>query len=170
MIHEESAEVQTYWALSRCETLDAAIENLQQREGTPTKRPIHCLLSSGEVYQRDGIHRNVSDGISRKVGTWLAGKPELSAAVWTGLRSNWEENRNSKTFSVDDAVLYARELEEAVNLGTAEERRKAEVVLNSACEYVRNTPDQVQTAVRKRLSSHGKWADAALSPVLFDPE
>ena len=112
----------------------------------------------------------MSDGISRKVGTWLAGKPELSAAVWTGLRSNWEENRNSKTFSVDDAVLYVRGLEDAVNLGTAEERRKAEVVLNSACEYVRNTPDQVQTVVRKRLSSQRKWADAALSHALFDSE
>jgi hypothetical protein len=170
VIHEQSADVQTYWALSRCKTLDAAIENLQKREGTPTKSPMHCLLSSGEVYQGDGIRRNVSDGISGKIGTWLSGKPELSAAVWTGLRPNWEENRNNRTFSVDEAVLYVRELEEAVNLGTPEERRKAEVVLNSACEYVRNTPDQVQTAVRKSLSSQQKWADAALSPALFDPE
>jgi hypothetical protein len=169
VIHQESAEVQTYWALSGCETLDGAIENLREREGTVMSR-IHCQLSSGEVYRRDGIRRNVSHGISGKVGTWLAGKPELNAAVWTGLLSNWEERREGRTFSVDDALLYVRELEEAVNIGREEERRKAEVVLKATCEYVRNTPAQVQTAVRRRLSSQQKWADAALSPVLFDPE
>jgi hypothetical protein len=170
VIYERSADMDTYWALSSCETLDTAIENLQEREGTPTKRRIHCLLSSGEVYQGDGISRNVSDGIRRKVGTWLARKPGLSAAVWTGLQSNWEEKRDGKTFSVEDAVLYIRELEHAVKQGTVDVRRSAEIVLNSAREYVRNTPDQVQTRVRKILSAQPQWADAALSPVLFDPE
>lgn len=36
VIHQESAELQTYWALSKCETLDGAIENLREREGTVT--------------------------------------------------------------------------------------------------------------------------------------
>lgn len=168
VIHEESAEVQTYWARSRCKTLDAAIENLREREGTPKKRLIHCLLSSGKVYEGDGIRRKVPNKICEKISNWLVQKQELDAAIWTGLSSNWKEKRH-RPFNIEDAVLYTKGLEEAVNL-TADELQKAEIVLDSASEYVRNTPAQVQTAVRKRLSAQRKWADAALSPVLFDPE
>jgi hypothetical protein len=35
--------------------------------------------------------------------------PELSAAIWTGLSTNWQEKR-AKAFTVEDAVLYATEL------------------------------------------------------------
>jgi hypothetical protein len=169
VIHEGSAYVQTYYALSGYEMLDASIDNLRKRESTP-KRLIHCLLSSGEVYRGDGENRNVPDGVRREVGTWLARKPELSAAVWTGLESNWKEKRSGKTFSVDDAVIYTRELEQAAKQKTGDDRRKAEIDLNSVREYVRNTPAQVQTAVRKRLSAQPEWADAALSHALFDSE
>jgi hypothetical protein len=169
VIYEESAEVQTYWASSGYNTLDAAIENLQERECTE-KGWIHCLLSNGKVYEEDGILRSVPNRIRGKITAWLARKPELDAAAWTGLPSNWQRKRH-KPFSVDDAVLYTEKLETAIELGTTEdERGKAEIVLNSAREYVRNTPAQVQTAVRKRLSAQRSWADTALSPVLFDPE
>jgi hypothetical protein len=72
--------------------------------------------------------------------------------------------------SITSPVLYAMELEQAAKQKTGDERRKTEILLNSVREYVRNTPDQVQTAVRKRLSAEPEWADAALSPALFDPQ
>jgi hypothetical protein len=63
-----------------------------------------------------------------------------------------------------------RKLEKAVKPGTEDQRREAEIVIKSAREYVRNTPAQVQTAVRKRLSAQPEWSDSAPSCVLFDPE
>ena len=155
VIYESSAAVRTYWALSTYEEVDGAIENLQKRERAPTKELIHCLLSSGQVYEGDGTRRKVPDEVRENIRTWLALKPEISAVVWTALSTNWQDKR-AKAFTVEDALLYARELEAAVDLGTTDERRKAQHVLDRACDYVRNTPAQVQTAVRKRLGVYQK--------------
>lgn len=150
---ESTPDQQTYWALSEFGDLKAARKNLQAREGTASKH-IHSLTADG---QQDGA---VNPEISARMREWLRVHKKLEAAVWTGLPSNWEDERKGRKFTVEDAVEYFIELESARDIdGDAYERAR---------EYVINAPSQIQTAVRKMMREKRGWEDAALPGDLFD--
>jgi hypothetical protein len=167
VIQEGNPEVGTYWALSGCETLDTAIENVRVQEEYPPRESIHCLLSNGDVYRGDGASRIVNDAICRKIYIWLARNPALDAAIWTGLQPNWEEKRNGSPFSKEDAVHYVRELKEAAEGAPSDQ--EAQRRLRDAQEYVCKAPSQVQTDVRRRVKDELRWHDVTLPPELFEP-
>lgn len=131
----------TYWALSRLDTLDAARDNLRQREGT--------TLSNIHWTTRAAVHRD--ELAAPLIQGWLSTHSELDAAIWTGLSATFIAQD-----AADHAVAYLTKLDpnsEAFRL---------------AHEYVTNAPPQIQTRVRQAMRDHG-WSDAALSPSLFAP-
>jgi hypothetical protein len=146
-----SDEQPTYWALSEFGILEDAHQNLQKREDTGPE-DVHYLTAGGQVAG------GVPPPVVERLRDWLAAKPDIDAAIWTGLPSNWREKRGCE-FSPGDAVRYLNELES--------ERERAATTYDRAREYVCNTPSHVQTLVRRAMQRLG-WRDKELPTVLFD--
>jgi hypothetical protein len=155
VIHPDSPEQRTYWAISEFESLEEARQNLKRREHARPEE-IHSLTVDG---RRNPDH--IPEPVVERVSGWLKTQENLQAAIWTGLESNWEDKRG-RPFSPEDAMQYLRELEDA--------RDRATTVYDRAREYVRNTPPQIGTPVRKLVQQKGGWEDATLSAILFEPE
>lgn len=153
VIHPGSPAVRTYWALSECETMDEARQNLCAREGTALS---HIAMAIGNA--KEAVAN--SDG-KLAVLAWLQSRPDIDAAVWTALSSNWEAKRR-RVFSPEDAARYLADLER--------ERGQDPLKYRRACEYIRNAPAQIQTRVRQLLQIRRDFSDTTLSPVLFDPD
>lgn len=145
VIHNGADDQRCYWALSEFSEIADARANLQERERCRRPGDIH-YLDAGSSH---------ADGIQRAIFNWLSEKPEIAAAIWTGLSSNWKHERGNE-FSCADVVSYLQHLE-----------AKDQVAFARAKEYVQNAPSQVQTKVRERLRSEFAWADAVLSDHLF---
>jgi hypothetical protein len=144
VIHENCAEQTTLWAEWDGKDVTTAQASLQQREG--------CALTAIHGVQRHGpTLGSPSAFICGCVGQWLIEK-HFDAAIWTGIDSNWQQKRQSN-FTVDGALSYLRGLTMAPGAGT---------VLSRAREYIRNTPAQVQTEVRRRARAEFGWTDADL--------
>ena len=151
VIHPDSPEVRTYWAISACETLEEARENLRQREGT-----VITHVAMARVKETDTAARSAA-GIA--ILAWLKSQRDVEAAVWTALSSNWEDKRR-RPFSPADAVRYLSELER--------DRHKAPLPYERACEYIRNAPEQLQTEVRKLLQKQQDLKTATRSAFSFE--
>lgn len=87
VIHPESAGQRTLWAAAVSEDMNAVRKSLQDREGT-FSGSIHSGTAAGQF--SDGVTQTVRDAVAK----WLAEHLEFQGCVWTGLASNWRENRN----------------------------------------------------------------------------
>lgn len=144
VIHSSSRVQQTYWAASAFHNVNQARENLRKREGTNLAL-IHFGTADGN------LSGGVSERIQKMMAEWLESHPSISACIWTGLPSNWNE-RNQTEFSTGEAVAYLRKLEDA----------------QAAREYIEKTPAQIQTDVRAAVRKVLGWQDAVLPDVLFE--
>jgi len=151
VIHSGSPELRTYWALSEFETLEEASENLSKREETSRKNIGSVTIENQEP--------GAASGTAAKIHSWLKTQRDLEAAVWTGLSSNWEKRRGVP-FTVEDAVQYLSELERT--------RDQAIATYDRAREYIKNTPPQIQTGLRKIVQRAKDFGDATLPAVLFE--
>ncbi len=149
VIHPGSANVATYWAASKFSTMTEARENLCEREGT-TLENIHYLDKAGSSA------KGAQSDILARIREWQDSRP-VEAVIWTGLSSNWVERRKRK-FTVDDALLYLKELEDRRYLDGA--------TYSLARDYVTNAPSQIDTVVRKIMRGRG-WRDSKLPDDLF---
>jgi hypothetical protein len=138
VLHSDANEQQTYWLLSGCDSLGNARENLRAREGTSTEN-IHDV-SRGQS--------NDAASIAGRIQRWLALRPDLDAAIWTGLPPTPPFHSGKR------AVEYLEQL-------------RGETLTN-ARHYVVMTPPQIQTSVRAEMQRRG-WADTPLSDDLFEP-
>lgn len=152
VIHDGAEPQQTYWALSAFDDLEVAKRNLKEREKANGKH-IHYLTLDGKSASA------VTPVVRQRIHDWLVGQKDVDAAVWTGLPTNWQDKRDQKVFTVDDALEYVGALES--------ERDRLSDLCDRIHEYVCNTPPQIQTLVRNRLREHG-WQDAELAKVLFE--
>jgi len=151
VIVPDSDDQPTYWAFSEFHTLEEARDNLREREGT-SKLNIHYLDAAGRI--APGIPGPVRD----RVREWLGVRREVEAVVWTGLPTNWLEQRGHH-FTTEDAVRYLKQLEL--------QRDRSLAVHDRAREYVRNAPKLIQTVVRRAMQREG-WQDNRLSTLLFE--
>lgn len=150
---EPTPDQRTYWAFSELENLTAARKNLQAREGAKYLDDIHSVTIDG---QEEG---KVKPDISARIREWLTSRQGVLAAIWTGLPSNWPQQRKGKQFTRKDAVRYLRELERG--------RGQAKAAYDRAREYVTKAPSQIQTPIRKAMREERGWEDTALPEVLF---
>jgi hypothetical protein len=141
-IHGSSSAQRTYWALSTLDTVEAARENLRQREGSPT------IASIRYAWRNEG--RDKADSIDRRVRHWLQGRVDVEAAIWTGL---------TPTLRGEDVVAQAVDYLARLEPGTE--------LYKLAREYVVKTPPQIQTKVRKEMQKRG-WVDAELPTDLVE--
>jgi hypothetical protein len=145
VIHPSSRPQQTLWAAAASDDLAQVRENLREREGTRFPYLVHMASADGGF--SDGIVESVRESVS----AWLRRKPHLSGCVWTGLPSNWEEEREC-IYSAADALKYLRGLPDSTR----------------AREYVQNTPSQIQTEARALIRTELGWQDAKLPDKLFE--
>lgn len=135
-------EQPTLWVESDFTNIADAKKNLQSREGA---QPNDVGAWS--------IGATPSDPIASHLSIWCESKM-IDAAVWTALSPKDVEGQE-RVMAVDEAVNYLRRLKEP-------EARKAE-------EYIRNTPSQINTAIRSRVRSELLWNDNKLPEALFEP-
>lgn len=151
LVIEPRAEVQgTYWAISEFTTLKRAWRNLKERESAE-------LADIHYVTQNDSDRTEPLSDASQSVKNWLEQRPNLGAAVWTGLPGNWSEKRG-KDFTTRDAIRYIDELEETSEGAT----------FTRAREYIEHAPPLINTRVRNTLRTRG-WSDTKLPAMLFAP-
>ena len=151
VIQPDAEDQQVCWSLSEFDGFDDAVENLQEREGCEL-RGIHSLTATGKTTGE------IPATVKESVRGWLAARGQLSAAIWTGLTTNWQKKRRQK-FTSEDAVRYLKELES--------ERERAATTFNRAREYVKNAPSLIQTRVRRAMQQEG-WKDTELAKILFE--
>jgi hypothetical protein len=154
VIHPGSQKLGTYWAVSELGSLEEARENLRAREGASLET-IHSLTLDGRM---EGA---IPERVAAKIGPWLRNQENLQAAIWTGLSSNWNDQRG-RPFTAEDAVRYLRELEDA--------RNHAMATYDHAREYVQNAPSQIQTRLRKMIQKKKGWDETTLPAGLFEIE
>ena len=151
VIHPGCEDQPTYWALSEFTSLDQARRNLSERENASFS-DIHYLLRNGQAAETSPPE------VIERMRDWLAQHTDLHTVLWTGLSSNWKKKRG-RDFTPEDAVRYLGELKAA--------RDQATTIYDRAREYVRNTPPNIQTAVRRAMLEQG-WDDARLPSLLFE--
>ena len=126
--------VRSLWALISVGDLDKAQEALRKREGIWTKNVAKHI---GHWSQGEG-----SAGLgSAAVGKW-ATSLDLDAVVWTALPARFGGSEGTVP-DADQVVEYLRDQ-------PAEVRRSAE-------EYVRRTPVQIDTEIRRRMEVELGW-------------
>jgi hypothetical protein len=135
VIHPGADPVTTLWAMMSAWDLGEARENLRIREGRPPMEGI------GWVCRNDSAFGPSEYEYADVVREWLLTK-DIDCVVWTALLCNFKE-KLCREFTVEGALAHLRKLE-------GPERDKAE-------EYVRKTPNQVQTKVRQAAQKELGW-------------
>lgn len=116
--------IQTYWGMSGMETLDSAIQNLMDREGTIKK---YIGICSNDSSKANDIERNIDK--------WRF-EMNLDAVIWTALPPK-DKNGQQILMPVQNAIAYLSSLK-------GETKDRAE-------EYIRRTPEQIITPYRKKF-------------------
>jgi hypothetical protein len=132
ILPEYESESPVLWNINCHEGLGGAVANLAQRETNAPLGAIHGVT-------RDGfVHGAPHPDIAETVREWLDGEPDLDAVIWTGLPPGprWIEHGFDR-FRPEHAVDYFASL-----TGSLADR---------ASEYVRRTPTQIDTPVRRAL-------------------
>lgn len=119
-----------HFAESEFNTRDKVIENLREREGMPSAKYIR-FVSRGEQHQ---------DNVIKATTNWL-GTTDFTAAAWTGLNSNYEDERGEK-FTPEHALNYLLSLNGEIR--------------DKAFGYIISAPDSVDTPLRKIA----RWPEA----------
>ena len=138
-IDERFGDVCTsYSAPSALDDLDAAIENLRQRE-TRYAQDIGFVEPASDRQSETALERHPQ--VVATIAAWaeLAG---YDAAIWTALASNFEEpGKGGEPFSVTAAIRYL----ETLKTGDA-------AAFARALEYIRKAPPEVETPVRENVA------------------
>lgn len=130
----------TYSALSAFDDLDAAIENLRDRESMPTPKGVSFTVADCSRQSARAIERHPH--AVKTITAWVNANG-LDAAIWAALGSNFAE-KASEPFSVEAAIRY---------LETQNGK-----MLDSALNYIRRAPPEVRTPVREAVNI--RWPEA----------
>jgi hypothetical protein len=124
-------DIETYWAISECQKLEKAINNLKVREGTNE-------VNIGFV---DLINKKSNSRLSKriidKIYDW-GNSNNLDAVIWTDLKSNFQEKEEVK-FTIENAIRY-------LSLLQGDKKEKA-------FEYIEKAPELTMTKLRKIIKA-----------------
>lgn len=122
---------QTYFAESANRDLDAAIENLCVREGTPSAKGVG-FVDVASNKQSDRANARHPEAVAA-IRTWTQANG-FDAAIWMALASNFDgADKAGEPFSVEAAIRYLERLNEAR--------------LGAVLGYISSAPPEVQTPV-----------------------
>lgn len=128
VITQNGTEVQTLYTLSNYKTIEEAILDLAVREGTGRK-------SIGSYDRAKEEFSDVNFPFKDNITEWID-QTDFDAVIWTNLKENWEEKTK-------DRIEYLKSLKGAT-------RALAE-------EYIRKTPEQIRTNLRKEIVTQLNW-------------
>jgi hypothetical protein len=129
----------TYSAPSSLESLDAARDNLCQREGMADARAIGSVEPASNA--QSDLPLESHPQVVATIAAW-AESLGYDAAIWTALTSNFEDwGKGGEPFSVSAALQY---------LETLEGEDPAKFV--QALAYIRKAPPEVETPVRDEVA------------------
>jgi hypothetical protein len=119
-----------YSALSAFDDLDAAIENLRDREGMPNSNGVGFTVADRGRNSAKALERHPH--ALETIMAWVNAKG-LDAAIWTALGSNFAEKMR-EPFSIEGAIRY---------LETSGDKMRY-----NALAYIRQAPQEIQTPLR----------------------
>jgi hypothetical protein len=129
----------TYSASSALPSLDAAIENLQAREGIASTRAVGFVEPASGKQSDFAVQSHPQ--VVATIGAW-AESAGYDAAIWTALKSNFGDwGKGGEPFSVSAALQYLETLKGEEPAKFAEARA-----------YIRNAPPEVETPVREEVA------------------
>jgi hypothetical protein len=131
----------TYSAISAFDNLDAAMENLSDREHMPSPKGIGFTVPARGRTSPRAVERHPR---AVKIITAWANAKGFDAAIWTALGSNFAEKAR-ESFSVEAAIRY---------LGARNGK-----TLEAALTYIRRAPPEVQTPVRVAVNT--RWLEGS---------
>ena len=128
----------TYSARSSLQSLDAARDNLCQREGMADARAIGFVEPASNRQSDFALESHPQ--VVATIGAW-AESLGYDAAIWTALTSNFNDWGKGEPFSVSAALQYLETLE-------GDDPTK----FAQALAYIRNAPPEVETPVRDEVA------------------
>ncbi|MBX5242711.1 hypothetical protein [Rhizobium sp. NLR22b] len=144
------ASCSTYYALSACSDLNAALENLWTREGSGTEVLPKNVRSHGRVGWIDSTNGTRSEKAMERhpqtveaITVWMQANG-YDAVIWTALGENFHEpDKAAEPFSEEAAIRYLASLKEQK--------------LAAALRYIRFAPPDLQTPVRAAVNA--RWPE-----------
>ncbi len=143
----------SYWAFSAFGTVDAAAENLRERERTRLKR-IH--VADAKTWWTAGEGSGPRDEFGSAVSAWVAGRDDVDVAIWTGLKPEVFNPDSRRVPLEDQVVAFLR------SLGPDYEPE--------AKRYIQMAPASIDTPVRKAIERELGWKRKPLPKNLFERE
>jgi hypothetical protein len=131
VLHPTATPVRALWAIMDCTTQEDAREALRKRERIPSRNRDHIAVWTQGQSEPEAI-----PGLAR----WAA-SIGMNSAVWTALPPRF--NGQDRIPNEQEVVDYLRSLRGRV-------RETAE-------EYVRHTPRQIDTTYRRRIEAELSW-------------
>jgi hypothetical protein len=135
VLYSNADRVQVLWAYAKVNSLDKAVEDLRQREGTK-----QCLIGFDSIKENKSRCQVVPE-VLNEIRDW-ATKKRLDAVVWTDLPSNFKEKRR-KELNANNVIEYLE------NLPDEEQQR--------AREYIEKAPPQIMTTKRRIIKKELGW-------------
>ncbi len=135
VLYPNADRVKVLWADAEVNSLDKAVENLYQREGTK-----QCLIGFDYI-KEDKSSCQVETEILNEIRDW-ATKKKLDAVVWTALPSNFKEERR-KELNWNNVIEYLENL-------PGEKKQRAR-------EYIEKAPPQIMTRMRRIVKKELGW-------------
>lgn len=136
VLYPGAEPVQVLWALSACSSLEEAVANLADREGTLRKRIGYYSLFDG-LYRCDAAPEALEN-----IQSW-ADSRSFDAVIWTNLPANFV-TKTKMPFSPENAVTYLQALKSDS--------------LKKAKNYIIKAPKQVSTPVRRHVEETLNWS------------
>ncbi len=127
--------VKVRWAYAEVNSLDKAVENFCQREGTKQR-----LIGFDSIKENKSRCQVVPE-ILNEIRDW-ATKKKLDAVVWTDLPSNFKK-KIGKELNENNAIEYLKSLQ-----GKSQQE---------AIEYIEKAPLQIMTKMRRIIKKELGW-------------
>jgi len=144
----------TFWALSGCEKLEEAQNELRRREGIGRKHAgwIHAIDDTGEFRGHDR-----ASPARVHIAEWLRARTDVDAAVWAGLGPEWPADVEDSfgVYSMQAAISFLKDLQERG-------------IHHGAELYVRHVPPEVDTPLRRAIEKELGWVREPLSSGLLE--
>lgn len=129
-----------YSALSAFDDLNAAIDNLRDREGMPSPKGVGFTVADCSRQSARAIELHPQ--VVKTITAWVNANG-FDAAIWAALGSNFAE-KASAPFSAAAAIRYLE--------------MRSRDTLDGALNYIRQAPPEVQTPVRDAVNV--RWPEA----------
>lgn len=134
VITEKAKPVRTLWALMATDNIDMAKNSLLVREGIPNK---NIESSIGSIKCTEETENNIELTIKE----WAI-RQGVDAVIWTNLSAKFQGTERREP-NMDEAIAYLKSLDVYTK--------------SIAEEYIRKTPQQIDTDFRRKFETEFGW-------------